>query len=302
MATGGSPNCVLHLTAIAAELGIAVTPEDFDRISDETPLLCDIAPSGSGRHYLREFDRAGGVPAVMRQLAPLMNTDCLTVGGGTLGEQIGRAGPPDGVVVRPLGEPLADTGGLFFLRGTLAPGGGLIKAAAVPPSMRRHRGPARVYETEEKAIEALRDERLVAGDVVVIRYCGPKGDPGTRLMQRFLWQLASRGLHERIALVTDGRISGTNKGCAVSHIVPEAAEGGPLAAVEEGDTIVIDLDARTIDLDLPADEICRRVEHRIVPERHTPGFLSIYSKACRPMDLGAGLDYGVPLTRRLGDV
>lgn len=291
MALGGSTNGVLHLQAVAAELGIDLTPETFDRLSAGTPLICDLAPSGS--RYMADLDEAGGVQAVMKELELLLDTGALTVTGEPLGENLKTALVRDRDVIRPLDDPIAPEGGLRFLRGSLAPGGALVKTSAVPAAMARHRGPARVFATEDKACDALASGQLVPGDVVVVRLVGPKGDPGMRLLQRFLWQLAARGLHDRVAFVTDGRISGTNRGCAVTQVVPEAAERGPLAVVRDGDPIAIDVPAGTIDLGVEEDELGRRLcEWEPPAPKAAGGYLSVYARLARSADRGAALDYG----------
>ena len=296
MAVGGSTNGVLHLQAVAAELGVEIAPETFNRLSDETPFICDIGPSGSANHYMADLDRAGGIQAVLKELAPLLDVGVMTVTGEPLACNLETARVRDRMLIRPLGEPLADEGGLRFLRGSLAPGGALVKTSAVPEAMRRHRGPARIFETEDLACDALADGRLAEGDVVVIRFVGPKGDPGMRLVQRFLWQLAARGLHDRIAFVTDGRISGTNKGCAITQVTPEAAAGGPLAAVRDGDVVEIDIPAGALDIEVSGDELARRLEG-LSPASSavTKGYLSVYARLATSAAAGAALDYGTAL-------
>ncbi len=292
MAVGGSTNGVLHLQAVAAELGLALDPELFNRLNADTPLICDVAPSGSGTHFMAELDEAGGVQAVMKELEPLLHTQALTVTGEPLGRSLAVAQVRDRDIIRPLADPLAPEGGLRFLRGSLAPGGALVKSSAVPAAMHRHRGPARLFAGEEEACNALANGVLAPGDVVVLRYAGPRGDPGMRLQQRFLWQLAARGLHDRVALVTDGRISGTNKGCAVTHVAPEAAAGGPLAIVEDGDGIAVDIPVGTLELEVSADEVRRRMDAWRPPAPKAPGgWLSVYARLARSADAGAALDY-----------
>ncbi|MBU2602494.1 MAG: dihydroxy-acid dehydratase [Actinobacteria bacterium] len=293
MAIGGSTNGVLHLQAVAAEFDLELTPELFNRLNAETPLICDIVPGGSGAHYMADLDEAGGIPAVLKELEPLLDTTVLTVTGKTLARDLEGVRVLDRAVIRPLDDPLSPEGGLRFLRGSLAPNGCLVKTSAVPDTMLRHTGPARIFTSEELACDALADGSLVAGDVVVLRYTGPKGDPGMRLQQRFLWQLAARGLHDRVAFVTDGRISGTNKGCAVTHVGPEAAEGGPLAFVEEGDRIEIDIPAGTIELAVPIEELARRGAAWRPPARsgRRKGYLDVYARLAKSADRGAALDY-----------
>ncbi|MCG6910126.1 MAG: dihydroxy-acid dehydratase [Deltaproteobacteria bacterium] len=292
MAVGGSTNGVLHLQATAAELDIDIPLEVFNAVSRKTPLLCDIAPSGSGRHLLRDFDEAGGLPSAMKTMQPLLAGDVMTVTGATLSENLKSAADGDGVVIRTLEKPLSSEGGLIFLKGNLAPGGALIKKSAVPAAMHRHHGPARIFVSEESACKALEEGRLKRGDVVVVRNVGPKGDPGMRLLQRFLWQLSAKGLSDTIAFMTDGRFSGTNKGCAVAHITPEAAAGGPLAIVEDGDLIEIDIPGERLRIGLTDEEIDRRLANWSPPRgKDGKGYLSIYSKMANTAEKGAALNY-----------
>jgi dihydroxy-acid dehydratase len=279
MATGGSTNGVLHLQTIAAELGLDIDAASFNRLSEQTPLICDVAPNG--HKLLADLDEAGGIQSVLKELEPLLDTDVMTV-----------TGQPHRSVIRSLDEPLDDQGGLVFLHGNLAPEGALVKRSAVPKAMLRHRGPARIFANEEDACDALLSDRLVPGDVVVVRNVGPKGDPGMRLLQRFLWQLAARGLHERIAFLSDGRFSGTNKGCAVGHIAPEAAVGGPIALVEDGDTIEIDVPGGTVNVLASEQELAaRRATWKPPAASPERGYLSVYRKLATSSTRGAGLDY-----------
>lgn len=290
MATGGSTNGVLHLQAIAAELGVDMDPETFNRISRETPLICDIAPNGD--KLMVDLDEAGGIPSVMKELEPLLETGVMTVAGQTLGANLDAARPGDRRVIRSLDEPLDPEGGLVFLHGNLAPDGALIKKSAVPENMLQHRGPARIFDAEEAACEALLEDQLEPGDVVVVRNIGPKGDPGMRLLQRFLWQLAAKGLHNRIAFLSDGRFSGTNKGCAVGHIAPEAAVGGPIALLEEGDTVEINVPARSLSFLVSEEELeARRQAWSSPPQKKERGYLSIYRRLAVSSTRGAALDY-----------
>jgi len=290
MAIGGSTNGVLHLQAIAAELGLEIDAATFNELSGQTPLICDVAPSGS--RLLADLDEAGGLEAVMKELEPLLDTGVMTVTGHSLGDNLRSVRPGDRSVVRPLDDPLEAEGGLVFLRGNLAPGGALIKRSAVPPSMRRHRGPARIFDTEEEACEALIADRLEPGDVVVVRYVGPKGDPGMRLLQHFLWLLSAKGLHDRIAFLSDGRFSGTNKGCAVGHVAPEAAAGGPIALLEDGDTVEIDVPEGKIEMLVSADELeARRAAWTPPGSKVTKGCLAVYERMAKSAERGAALDY-----------
>ncbi len=293
MAIGGSTNGVLHLQAIAAELDLEIRPDRFNQLSSSTPFICDVYPSGSGGHYLADLDDAGGIAGVMKVLQPLLNAEALTVTGHPLKGNLESVRVTDGNVIHSLESPLEKAGGLIFLTGNLAPNGALIKKAAVPAAMQQHTGPAVIFADEESACQALIEDRLVAGSVVVIRYVGPKGDPGMRLLQRFLWQLAAKGLQDKIALITDGRFSGTNKGCAVGHIGPEAAEGGPLAIVADGDRIEIDIPNNQINLLISEGEFNKRLAHWQPPApKVKKGYLALYSRAAKSADRGAALNYG----------
>ena len=293
MAIGGSTNGVLHLQAIAAELDLEIRPEQFNKLSRSTPFICDVYPSGASGHFMADLDEAGGITGVMKVLQPLLALEVLTVTGHPLKENLETANITNADVIHSLGSPLEKEGGLIFLTGNLAPNGALIKKAAVPPSMQQHTGPAVIFANEESASKALIEDTLAPGSVVVIRYVGPKGDPGMRLLQRFLWQLAAKGLQDRIALITDGRFSGTNKGCAVGHIGPEAAEGGPLAIVADGDQIEIDIPKAQINLLISESEFKKRLAAWTPPtQKVKKGYLSIYSKMAKSADRGAALDYG----------
>jgi dihydroxy-acid dehydratase len=196
-------------------------------------------------------------------------------------------------IIYPLEEPLAREGGLVFLRGTLAPNGALIKKSAVPSRMFQHKGPARIFTTEEAACEALISNRIVPGEVVIVRYVGPKGDPGMRLLQRFLWILAAKGMQDKIAFITDGRFSGTNKGCAVAHVAPEAADGGPLAVIRDGDIVEIDIPGQQLNVLISSEELSKRISAWSPPEKKVrKGYLAIYSKMAKSAENGAALDYG----------
>lgn len=293
MATGGSTNAVLHLQSVASELGLDINAETFNSISEKTPLICDIAPSGSGRNFLSDLDEAGGIPAVLKELEPLLDRDVLTVTGKTVGENLQNTVNHDRSIIYPLSQPLAKEGGLIFLRGTLAPDGALIKKSAVPPSMFHHQGPARIFASEEEACEALISDQINPGEVVIIRNVGPKGDPGMRLLQRFLWILVAKKLHDKIAFITDGRFSGTNKGCAVAHISPEAASGGPLSVIKNHDLVEINIKKRQLNILISNEEILNRLKNWS-PEKNDnrKGYLSIYSKMAKSAEKGAALNYG----------
>jgi len=290
MATGGSTNGVLHMQSIAAELDMDLPPALFNRVSQSTPFICGIAPNGPG--MMQDLDEAGGVPAVMKELESLLDTDVMTVTGQPLVETLKVAPRGDGKLIRSIDDPLAAEGGLMFLEGSLAPEGALIKKSAVPESMHQFKGPACIFNTEDSAIEALMTGKIEPGSVVIVRGIGPAGDPGMRLLQRFLWMSAAKGMVDKIAFLTDGRFSGTNKGCAVAHISPEAASGGPLALVQDGDIIEIDIPNTRLELLVDEQELAQRKARWHPPEsRIKKGYLSIYSKMADSTARGASLKY-----------
>jgi dihydroxy-acid dehydratase len=290
MATGGSTNGVLHLQSIAAELDMDLSPALFNRASRTTPFICGIAPNGPG--MMQDLDEAGGIPAVMKELESLLDTDVMTVTGQPLAESLKAAPEGDGKVIRNISDPLAAEGGLMFLEGSLAPEGALVKKAGVPESMHRFKGPALIFDTEDDASNALMAGEIPPGSVVIVRGIGPAGDPGMRLLQRFLWLSAAKGMTDKIAFLTDGRFSGTNKGCAVAHISPEAAAGGPLALVEDGDIIEIDIENARLELNVDKGELARREADWAAPEpRIKKGYLSIYSRMADSTARGASLKY-----------
>jgi dihydroxy-acid dehydratase len=292
MAIGGSTNAVLHLQAIASELDLDIQIETFNLLSKETPFICDIAPSGSGKYLLSDLDEAGGIPAVLKELQPLLVDSVMTVTGQTLEENLRGTPKGDRRIIHSLNKPLAGEGGLVFLRGTLAPRGALVKQSAVPRSMFQHRGPARIFTSEEAACEALIADQIATGQVVIVRYMGPKGDPGMRLLQRFLWLLAAKGMQDRVAFVTDGRFSGTNKGCAIAHVTPEAADGGPLAVVRDGDVIEIDIPNQGLNLLISSQELSERLAAWSPPEKRIQkGYLAVYARMAKSAEKGAALNY-----------
>jgi dihydroxy-acid dehydratase len=244
---------------------------------------------------MADFDEAGGLQAVMKELQSLMATNEITVTGQPLSATLQGAPHGDGKVIHSMHNPLSREGGLVFLRGNLAPGGGLIKKSAVPLDMHHHKGPARIFPREEDACDALNLGKLNPGDVVVVRYAGPRGEPGMLLLQRFLWQLAAKGLQSKVAFITDGRLSGTNKGCAVAHISPEAAAGGPLAIVQENDIIEIDIPNEKLNVQISDEEIKERLRKLKIPKpKVNKGYLSIYAKMADTTEKGAALRYGYP--------
>jgi dihydroxy-acid dehydratase len=256
--SGGSTNGVLHLLAVAREAGVELSIDDFDRMSERTPLLCDLKPGG--RYVAVDLHEAGGVAVLLARLreASVLHEDAVTVTGQTIGELAAQARETPGQrVIRPLDDPLKPTGGLAILRGNLAPEGCVVKLAG--HERRHHEGPARVFEGEEAAMAAATHGGIVAGDVVVIRNEGPAGGPGMREMLAVTAALNGAGLGEDVALLTDGRFSGATHGFMAGHVAPEAARGGPIAAVRDGDRITLDVDARRLDVDLDDAEIARRV-------------------------------------------
>ena len=279
MALGCSTNTMLHLPAIAHEAGVELDLRMVNGISDKTPNLCHLAPAGDT--YIEDLDRAGGVWAVMKELtkAGLLDTSLPTVTGKTVGENLETAENLDTSLIRPLEEPYSKTGGIAALFGNLAPDGCVVKQSAVAPEMLRHKGPARVFNSEEEAIAVIYAGGIHPGDVVVIRYEGPKGGPGMREMLNPTSAIAGMGLDKDVALITDGRFSGTNNGCFVGHISPEAAEGGPIAIVHDGDLVEIDVDSKKLELLVPQEEIEARLKQWKRPEpKFKKGWLGLYCK------------------------
>ena len=258
MALGCSTNSMLHLPAIAHECGIDINLEMANEISARTPNLCHLAPAG--HTYMEDLNEAGGVYAVMNELNKknLLHTDLITATGKTVGENIEGCVNRDETVIRPIDNPYSEVGGIAVLKGNLAPDTAVVKRSAVVPEMLVHQGPARVFDCEDDAIEAIKGGKIVAGDVVVIRYEGPKGGPGMREMLNPTSAIAGMGLGSSVALITDGRFSGASRGASIGHVSPEAAVGGPIALVEEGDIIKIDINANTLDLDVSEEELERR--------------------------------------------
>jgi dihydroxy-acid dehydratase len=289
LAIGGSTNSLLHIMAIAHDAGLELDLETFDRLSLETPHITNVAPAGE--YNTSDLHDAGGVQAVMKELAPMLHLDVLTATGLTLGENLAQASIHNRRVIWPLDRPLEPEGGIAVLKGNLAPNGAIVKQAAVPKNMIKFQGPARVFNNEVAATTALVDQKIKAGDVVVINYQGPKGDPGMRQTGTILANLlVGMNLIDKVALVTDGRTSGTCEGLLVLHLAPEAAVGGPLAAVRDGDPIEIDIVARRIKLLLPENQIKARLEEWSPPKRIEKGFLSIYQKLVQQANKGAVLD------------
>jgi dihydroxy-acid dehydratase len=265
-ASGGSTNGVLHLTALAHELGIELTLDDFERISRQTPLFADLKPGG--RFVATDLYAAGGVPVILQRLeaAGLLHGEAITVTGQTISEVAAEATEAPGQeVVRPLENPLKPEGGLAIMRGNLAPDGAVVKVAGT--ERRQQTGPARVFESEEECFRAVKEQRIKPGDVVVIRNEGPVGGPGMREMLQVTAAIVGEGLGESVAMVTDGRFSGATRGLMIGHVAPEAAKGGPIAALQEGDTITVDIDDRTLSVDLSEAEIAQRIAKYEPPAR-----------------------------------
>jgi dihydroxy-acid dehydratase len=275
-ATGGSTNAVLHLLAMAREAHVPLAIEDFQTISNRTPLLADLKPAG--RFVALDVDNAGGIPVVAKHLLDggYVDGTALTVTGHTFAEEASQAHETPGQeVIRPASNPLKSSGGLVILRGSLAPDGCVIKVTGI--EKKTHRGPARVFDREEDAMEAVTSNKIQAGDVIVIRYEGPRGGPGMREMLGVTGAIAGAGMGETVALLTDGRFSGATRGFCIGHVAPEAAAGGPICAVQEGDIIKIDLQARTLDLDVPAETVRQRLAAVKQPEpRYKEGVFAKY--------------------------
>ena len=277
MALGCSTNTILHLPAIARECGVEINLDIANEISEKTPNLCHLAPAG--RTYVEDLDEAGGVYAVMNELSKkgLINGSCMTVTGKTVAENIAGCVNKDKDVIRPVEEPYSQTGGIAVLRGNLAPDGCVVKRSAVLPEMLVHSGPARVFDCEEDAQAAINAGKIVPGDVVVIRYEGPKGGPGMREMLNPTSAIMGMGLGNSVALITDGRFSGATRGACVGHITPEAASGGMIGVVKEGDRITIDIPANKITLDVDEEELNERMKNFVPKTKELSGYLKRYA-------------------------
>lgn len=290
MALGGSTNAVLHLMAIAYEAQVDLSLDDFNRIAARTPHIADTKPHG--RFHMSDLDLVGGVPMVMRHLleAGLLHGDCVTVTGKTVAENLAELDPPapDGTVVHPLSDPIHAVGGIVILRGSLAPKGAVLKVAGVDAGATSFDGTARVFNGEEKALEAILAGEIQPNTVLVIRYEGPKGGPGMREMLAVTGALKGAGRGSDCALVTDGRFSGGTHGLSIGHVAPEAVDNGPIALVADGDRITVDLDSKSIELHVPEDELARRLANLKHPEpRYTRGVLAKYAKLVQGAELGA---------------
>lgn len=290
MALGCSTNSMLHLPAIAHEAGVELNVDIANEISARTPNLCHLAPAGPT--YIEDLNEAGGIYAVMNEISKkgLLNLDCMTVTGKTVGENIKDCENRNPDVIRPVEHPYSETGGIAILKGNLAPNSAVVKRSAVAPEMLKHEGPARVFDCEEDAIDAIKGGRIVAGDVVVIRYEGPKGGPGMREMLNPTSAIAGMGLGSSVALITDGRFSGASRGASIGHAAPEAAVGGPIALVEEGDIISIDIDNHQLNVLVDPEEMAaRKAKWQPRTPQVTTGYLARYASFVTSADKGAVL-------------
>lgn len=291
MALGCSTNSMLHLPAIAREAGVDLNLDIANELSAKTPNLCHLAPAGPT--YIEDLNEAGGVYAVMNELRKknLLHLDCMTVSGRTIGENIEKCVNKDPEVIRPIENPYSETGGIAILKGNLAPDSGVVKRSAVAPEMLVHEGPARVFDCEEDAIDAIKNGKIVAGDVVVIRYEGPKGGPGMREMLNPTSAIAGMGLGSSVALITDGRFSGASRGASIGHVSPEAAVGGPIALVEEGDIIRINIPENRLDMLVSEDVLAeRKAKWQPREPKVTTGYLSRYRELVTSGNRGAVLE------------
>ena len=288
MALGCSTNTMLHIPAIAHEAGVEINLDMANEISDRTPNLCHLAPAGHA--YIEELNEAGGIYAVMKELSKknLLHLDLITATGKTVGENIENSINKNPEIIRPIDNPYTEKGGIAVLRGNIAPDSCVVKRSAVVPEMLKHEGPARVFDCEEDAIAAIRGGKIVAGDVVVIRYEGPKGGPGMREMLNPTSAIAGMGLGSSVALITDGRFSGASRGASIGHVSPEAAVGGPIGLIEEGDIIKIDINANTINVDLTDEELAaRKAKWQPKEPKVKTGYLARYASLVTSANTGA---------------
>ena len=287
MAFGGSTNTTLHLPAIAREAGIGISLKTFNQISEKTPHLCNMSPGGP--HHLQDLHQAGGIPALMLELCRggLIHQGALTVTGQSIGENINGKKIRNPEVIRPIERPYHPTGGLAVLFGNLAPEGAVVKRSAVDDAMLKHQGPARVFNSEEDAIKVILDGKIKKGEVVVIRYEGPKGGPGMREMLAPTSAIVGIGRDRDVALLTDGRFSGGSRGAAIGHISPEAAEGGPIAAVQDGDQIEIDIPDKKLNLLVSDEELKKRLSGWKPPKKQLKGYLKRYARLVQSAHTGA---------------
>ncbi len=292
LAMGGSTNTILHTIAIANEAGIKFELEELNQLAAKTPYICKVSPATKDVH-IEDVERAGGISAILNELSKipdLLNTNALTVTGNTLGENVSDAVVEDQSVIRPLDDPYSKTGGLAVLFGNLAPNGCVVKTGAVDPKMLTHSGPAKIYESQDEAINGILAGEVKAGDVVIIRYEGPKGGPGMPEMLAPTSAIMGQGLGDKVALITDGRFSGGTRGACIGHVSPEAAERGPIAAVQNGDTITIDIPNHTLNVELSDDDIQARLDQlEEFQPKITKGYLARYAKMVTSANTGAVL-------------
>jgi len=286
MALGGSTNSVLHLMAVANEAGIPFKLDSINGISEKTPYISKLSPAGT--HHIEDLDRAGGIQAIMREVKALLDTGALTVTGQSVGKNIATAKVLDRDVIRTRARAYSQTGGLAVLSGNLAPDGAVIKKGAVPPNMMKFQGPARVFDSEDAATQAIMGNKIKAGDVVIVRYEGPKGGPGMREMLTPTSLITGMGMEDKVFLITDGRFSGGSRGAAIGHVSPEAASGGPIAALKTGDIISIDIPRNRLDVQLSKKEVAERLA-KVKPftPRFKTGYLARYSERVSSASTGA---------------
>jgi dihydroxy-acid dehydratase len=289
LAVAGSTNTVLHLISFARELGVDVGLDDFDRLSRTVPVITRVIPTGKAT--VVDLYNAGGVPAVMGELSSIINKGAKTASGKTVGEIIKDARSTDHAVITTMKEPVFPNGGIAVLKGTLAPLGAICRTTTIPHHRLKHRGPARVFHSDEDAHQAVITEKVKPGDVIIIRYEGPRGAPGMREMMMTTDALVGMGKAQDIFVVTDGRFSGFTEGSSIGHVAPEAAVGGPIAVVEDGDLIVIDIPSRKLDLDISEEEVQKRLKRWTPPPiKMDRGILGIYAKTALQAHLGAMID------------
>jgi dihydroxy-acid dehydratase len=285
-ALGGSTNSILHLLAIAHEAGVDFPLKMVNEISGRTPQLCRLSPAGP--HHVEDLHRAGGIAAVMKEIESVLHTEVPTVTGGTVGENIAAAGVRDRAVILPFAEPHSPRGGLTVLFGSLAPEGAVVKSAAVAPQMMSHRGPARCFDSEDECVEAIMEQHFKEGDVLVLRYEGPRGGPGMPEMLSPTSMISGMGVDDKVALITDGRFSGATRGAAIGHVSPEAAAGGPIAALQDGDEVIIDIANQRLDTALSQGEIEARLA--ALPDfqpKIDSGYLKRYAQSVTSASRGA---------------
>ena len=286
LAVGGSMNAPVHIPAIARQLDINLDLSLWDDLSRTTPFICKVRPNLS-EYTLKDLEGVGGIKAVMRQLKSRLHLDALTVTGRAIGENIADALDADGEIIRPMSNPFSHEGGLVVLKGNLAPGGAMVKQSAVPETMIQHKGPSRVFESEEAAVEEVLNGTINPGDVIVIRYQGPKGAPGVHELINVMHFVIGMGLGESVAVLTDGRFSGGNYGAAIGHIVPEAFEGGPIAVMRDGDEVEIDIPNRRLNVNISEHELKERLQSWSPPEREWKGAMGMYAQMSSSMAKGA---------------